>query len=281
MTRTALATALIAAALAATGCTDSDAMSGLEALAALQEVNQSSRGQQATSAPIEISTDFTIGDAIESAAETIAEFWESQADCTEVTVAGNTVTIDYGILEDPCVYNGYTYAGINTVAVESTDASSLEVVHTWTGFTNGDVILDGEGVVTWSSEDLTRRVVTEHTWTDLSTDETVDVWGDHLQGQLEENVTIWNSGFTMEGSREWLSSAGEWTLDMSELELRMVDPAPQAGSLSVINPDGKTLDVVYERLDDNTIQAILSGLRTGDRVYHISSYGQYEDVTDG
>jgi len=281
MTRTALAIALAASALAATGCTDSGGMTGLEALDALQEVNQSARGQQATSGPIEISTDFTIGDAIESAAQTIAEFWESQADCTEVTVEGNTATIDYGVLNDPCVYSGYTYAGVNTVTVESTAASELEVLHTWTGFTNGDVTVDGEDVVTWSSEDLTRRVVTEHTWTDVATGETVDVWGEHLQGKLDESRTVWDSGFTMAGTREWLSDAGEWVLDMSDLELRMVDPAPQAGTLSVINPDGKTLEVLYERLDDDTIQATLTGLRYGDRIYHISRYGQYEDVTDG
>lgn len=271
---------LIAIPAALLGCTPSEEMSALEAFEALVEVNQSARGEQATSGVIEVSTDFTIGDAIEAAAQTIAEFWESQVDCTEVTVEGNTATIDYGTLEDTCVYNGYTYAGVSTVTVESTAAGDLEVLHTWTGFSNGDVAVDGDAVVTWSGEDVTRRVVTEHTWTDLADGTTVDVWGDHVQGKLDESLSVWDSGFTMEGTREWLADSGQWLLDMSDLELRMVDPAPQAGSLVVTSPAGKVLEILYERVDEDTIQATLVGLRGGDRVYHINRIGQYEEITE-
>ncbi len=258
MSRAPLLLTALAALAAVTGCTTSDEMTGLEALQALQEVGSSDRGERAVAEPIEVSTDVTIGDAIESAAQTIADFWESQADCTTVTVEGNVATIDYGGLDDPCEFNGRTYAGVNTVAVESTAAGALEVAHTWSGFTDGEVTVDGGALVTWSGEDLTRTVATDHTWTDEASGEVVEVWGEHVQGKL--------------------SDSGQWLLDMSDLELRMVDPAPQAGSLTVTNPDGKDLSVTYERYDEDTIQATLSGLRGGDVVYHISLYGQYEEV---
>jgi hypothetical protein len=278
MSRAPLLLTALAALAAVTGCTTSDEMTGLEALQALQEVGSSDRGERAVAEPIEVSTDVTIGDAIESAAQTIADFWESQADCTTVTVEGNVATIDYGGLDDPCEFNGRTYAGVNTVAVESTAAGALEVAHTWSGFTDGEVTVDGGALVTWSGEDLTRTVATDHTWTDEASGEVVEVWGEHVQGKLDESQSVWDSGFTMDGAREWLSDSGQWLLDMSDLELRMVDPAPQAGSLTVTNPDGKDLSVTYERYDEDTIQATLSGLRGGDVVYHISLYGQYEEV---
>lgn len=258
------------------GC-EPEEMGLLEALAALEEVNASGRGEAATSEVVEISTDFTIGGALEAAARAVADFWESQADCTEVTVQGNVTTIDYGTLEDSCTWQGRTYAGVNTVTVQSTTAGALEVLHDWSGFTNGDVTVDGGAVVTWSGEDLTRRVQTEHTWTDASGAQ-VDVVGDHVSGRIDEDVPAWRDGFTLDGTRDWTSDSGDWTLQMSDLELRLVDPAPQAGTVDLINPAGKPLTILYERVDEDTIQATLQGLRGGDRVYHINRLGIPEEV---
>jgi len=271
MRRLALLTLLMTA-----GCFG-DGMTVLEALDALEQSHSSARGEQATSGVIEISTDFTIGAALEAAAQTIADFWASQVDCAEVTLEGNTLTVDYGGLEDDCVFQGHTYAGVNTVTVVSTAEGDLEVLHTWGGFSNGDVQVDGGATVTWSGADRTRRVVTEHTWTGVHDGAAVDVWGDHVQGELEAGVPVWESGFTLEGERTW-TSEGDWAMDMTALELRMIDPAPQAGEIAVTNPGGKVLMVTYERVDEDTIQATLSGLRGGDRAYHITALGQYEEV---
>ncbi len=258
-----------------TGCLPTE-MGVLEALDALGEVGRSGRGLQSTGDVIDVSTDFTIGQALEDAADAIAAFWESQVDCTTVAVDGATVTVDYGTLEDACTYNGRTYAGITTVSVASTAPGALEVEHDWLGFTNGDVTLDGGATVTWDGTDRTRRVETEHTWTD---DEgTVDVFGDHLTAPLAEGVPFWESGFTLEGTREWITERGEWTLDTSDLELRLVDPAPQAGNVSLRAPNGKTLAIEYSRVDETTIQAVLVGVRGGDRTYHISLLGQVEEA---
>jgi len=261
----------------AAGC-DVEHMTKVEALDALAQVNQSSRGEAATGDVIEVSTDVTIGDAVAEAAQRIADFWVSQAPCTEVSVEGAKVTLDYGTLDDACAFEGYTYAGVNSVEVVDTQRGQLQVDHAWTGFTNGDVTVDGGATVTWTGEDASRRVETEHTWSSVD-GSVVDVVGDHIQGPLEEEAgwAGWLGGIRMDGTRDWVTEGDTWSLDMTELELRWIDPAPQAGSLTVTNPAGKTLDVVYERVDDTTIQATLIGLRE-DVVVHINLLGQMEEV---
>jgi hypothetical protein len=236
-------------------------------------VNQSARGEQATSGVVEVSTDFTIGQALEDAAQAVADFWTSQAPCTEVTLAGNVLTVDYGTLDDACRFEGKTYAGVNTTTFVSTTLGSLEVLHDWDGFTDGEVQVDGGATVTWSGADLTRRVETEHTWIDLKDGATVDVVGDHVSGLLDEDLGFWGSGFTLEGVRDWTSESGTWSLVSSDLEWRLIDAVPQAGRSNVVAPNGKTLSIVYARVDEDTISATLVGVRGGDRVYHVSQLG--------
>jgi len=260
------------------GCT-TDQMGVLEALDTLEAVNQSARGEQATAEVIEVSTDFSIGEALEAYAQAIADFWQSQAPCTTVTVEGNVVTIDYGTLDDTCEWNGHTYAGVNTITVQSTTPGELEVLHGWNGFTNGDVQVDGGAKVTWSGEDLTRRVETEHTWTDLATEAQIDVVGDHVTGRIDDEVPVWESGFTLEGTRDWTDDAEDtWSLEAAGIEWMLIDPAPQAGTVDVLAPSGRKLTIVYARVDEDTISATLVGVRGGDRVYHISRLGTVEEA---
>jgi hypothetical protein len=259
------------------GC-ELDQMGMLEALDALDQVNRSGRGEQATADAIEISTDFTIGGALEQAAQTIAAFWDSQAPCTEVTVEGALVTVDYGTLDDDCRWNGKTFAGVNTVEVASTTLGELEVDHTWDGFTNGEVTVDGGALVNWSGTDLTRRVETEHTFTEEATGDQIDVVGDHVAGRIDEQVPVWQSGFTLDGWREWTTDRGAWSLTMEGLELMLLDPAPQAGTSVVTAPNGKTLTIEYGRVDDDTVSATLIGVRGGDRVYHVSRLGVVKEA---
>jgi hypothetical protein len=256
-----------------TGCDAAGEMSGLEALAALGSVDQSARGEQATTEVVEVSTDFTIGDALESAAQAIADFWQSQAPCTEVTLAGNVLTVDYGTLDDACSWNGRTYAGVNSLTFASTTPGELEVLHDWSGFSDGEVTVDGGATVTWSGEDQTRRVQTEHTWTAVDDGATVDVVGDHVTGPIDASVPWWQSGFTLDGDRAWTLDGDEWSLVMNGLEWRLVDAAPELGSIDVVAPNGKTLSIVYARVDEGTISATLVGVRGGDRVYHINQLG--------
>lgn len=261
------------------GCTVSDEMGVLEALDALGQVNRSAEGEQATQGVIEVSTDFTIGGAIEDAATTVADFWNSQLPCTTVTVTGPEVVVDYGTLDDACVWHGRTYAGVNTSEFVSVTLGSLEVDHNWNGFTDGDVVVDGDATVTWSGNDASWSVVTDHQFVSVADpSQTVVVHGDHVTTPLEEGVAWWDSGFRLDGMREWTVDGEPWTLEMAELELRMLDPAPQAGTIDLVAPSGKSLQIVYARVDEDTISATLVGIRGGDRVYHISRLGAVEEA---
>lgn len=264
--------------LLAIGCETAGEMSRLEALQALDEVDKSARGEEATAEVVEVSTDFTIGAALEAAAETIADWWTAQAPCTEVSLAGNVLTVDYGTLDDECAWNGRTYAGVNTMTFVSSTAGELEVLHDWNAFTDGVVVVDGGATVTWSGEDQTRRVETEHTWTAVDGGETVDVVGDHVTGPMEEDVPWWQSGFTLDGDRAWTSDGEEWTLVMTGLEWRLIDAAPEIGTIDVVAPSGKSVSLVYDRVDEDTISCTLVGVRGGDRVYHINQLGMASEV---
>ncbi len=91
-------------------------------------------------------------------------------------------------------------------------------------------------------------------------------------------MPFWESGVTLEGTRDWTSEAGDWSLEMTDLELRLVDPAPQHGTIALTNPDGNQVEILYARLDTDTIEATLVGLRRGDRVYHITGLGLLKEV---
>jgi hypothetical protein len=273
--RRRVTTGLILATLS--GCTAPESVTAAEAIEAIRELNRSSLGERATTHVIDISTDVTIGDRSDAAAERLADLWDSQAECTTVTVAENLVTVDYGTLDDACVFQGQTYAGINTVGVLSTDDGALEVGHTYAGFTNGDVRVDGDAQVTWSGDTQTRRVVAVHTWTDLDTGAAVEVDGDHEWGLLSGDS--WLDGYTLDGTRDWTSEAGDWRLDMSDVEVRLDDPCPQAGTFRMTLPSGGELELTYTRVDDSTIEARIAGTRR-ERVFHIDALGIPAEVEE-
>jgi len=262
--------------LGTTAC-ERDFMTQAEVLEALDQTADSSRGEQATNEPIEISTDFTIGDAVEAAAERVAAWWDSQEACTTTTVVDATVTVDFGDLEDDCDFEGYHYGGIAEITVDNTTEGEAQVTHVWTGLNNGDVEVNGGAVVNWSGNDQTRHVVTEHTWTDLEDGKSVDVEGDHIQGWIDEEERIWG-GITMEGTRDWVSSGGnEWHVDMTGLEIRLQDPVAQAGTIIVTDPEGRELSFEHERQDDNTIRITIEGARN-THVYDINLIGVATEV---
>lgn len=272
MTRSTTVLAALALAVGTSACQTGETMTNAEVLQALEETRDSSRGEDATTEPIEISTEFTIGDAVEAAAQQIRDFWQSQQPCTDILWEGNKLTIDYGTLDDACTFQGKTYAGIAEVTVDSTELGQLQVTHDWIGINNGDVQVDGGAFVTWDGSDETRHVTTEHTWTDLDDGEMVDVVGDHVWGRIDEGVPGWIGGYTLEGTRDWTSDSGEWSIDMNDLELRLIDPVAQAGTIVLTNPDGKELTLVHERQDETTIRVTLtSGLR--EWVYDINALG--------
>ena len=266
--RLTAATVLI---LATTAC-ERDYMTAGEAFTALEQTADSSRGEQATNEPIEISTYFTIGAALEEAAAQFAAFWESQQECTTTTIVDSTVTVDFGTLEDNCDFEGYHYGGIAMITVDDTTEGELQVTHEWQELNNGDVEVNGGAVVDWSGNDQTRHVATSHTWTDLEDGTTVDVEGDHIQGWIDEELRVWG-GITMNGTRDWVTSEGaEWHIDMSDLEIRLQDPVAQDGTITLIDPEGRELTLDHERIDETTIRITIEGTRE-PLIYDINQIG--------
>src|SRR5689334_10761418 len=77
-----------------------------EARESLDQSSIASQAEALTAASVEISTDFTIGQAVEDAAQQIRSFVESQLPCAKITLERATLTIEYGAREGNCEYRG-------------------------------------------------------------------------------------------------------------------------------------------------------------------------------
>lgn len=254
------------------GCTTR--MSYREALEAVGEAAFSTRGESLTEDIIEISTDFTIGEAVEDAAAELAAWLESQIDCSTVTLDGPTITVDFGTLDDQCIYNSHTYAGLWAVTIQSNLVDEVVVDHEWTALTDGEVTLDGTAQVTWSSSAHSRHVVHDVTWVDE--DGTVEASGDRLQ-ELIDPVEGISAGIVVNGDRDWNSGTGEWSLDIDAVEMRGMDPVPQAGVYTLTTPALKVATLTFTRLDANTIECVLAS-GSDSWTFEISSTGVVEEA---
>src|SRR5687768_15020842 len=142
-------------------------MTSQEALEAVDEASVSSEASSVMAGSIEIATDFTIGQAVENAAAEIRDFLGSQLPCAEVTLAGATLTVEYGANPGNCTYKGLTYTGSHAITVSKNEDSDVLVQHEWDELSNGRVSVSGTADVTWSLTDQSRRVVHELEWTRL------------------------------------------------------------------------------------------------------------------
>jgi hypothetical protein len=241
---------------------DEAALTTEEAKQALEEVALSSQADALISGTVEISTHFTIGQAVEAAAEELGAFVESQLPCAEVTLEGATLTIHYGVLEGNCTYNGYTYSGSHAITLTSAEAGHLVVDHHWTDISNGAVSVSGTATVTWSTEEGTRNVQHTLTWTRLSDGRAMTGSGDRTQSALDGGIA---EGIRVDGTRRWSGDSGAWDLDIDEVEMRWTDPVPQSGGYELETPFGKTLSMTFARLDEDTITVTIgNGNRTLD-----------------
>ncbi len=246
---------LAAASMILAGCAG---LTREEAREALEEAQVSSQAAALTSSSIEISTSFTIGDAVESAAEELRAFIESQLPCAEVTVSGATLTVEYGALPGDCTYRGQRFNGTHSVAIMQNEMSQVVVSHTWTDFQNADVSVTGDATVTWDASAATRHVVHELTWTRLSDGRQGVGRGDRLQEALDEGIAV---GFSVDGERSWSGESGEWQLDIDGVQMRWVDPVPQAGRYTLDTPYGKSITMTFERTAPTEIHVVVTGPR--------------------
>lgn len=258
-----LGTALLLVAGALTACGE---LTSEEAREALDEAALSSAALSLAGGSIDISTHFTIGSAAEAAAGELRTFVQTQLPCAEVTVAGSSLTIHYGAVPGNCVYQGQTYGGTHTITVMATDASEVVVRHDWSDLHNQTVSLTGSAMVTWSASDVSRHVSYDMTWTRLEDSHTGTGTGEVTQRPLETGLL---SGFTETGERTWTTASGTWLLDVSMVEMRWIDPCPQAGTYTLTTPSQKTLTLTFQRTGANAIRATI---QSGGRSYDINVF---------
>lgn len=264
---------LALALTAPVGCFEFDSASNIEMREALEEVVIANQGEAVENEIIEITTDFTLGEAAQTIANRLRDAIQSQIPCSTITVVDNTVTMDFGGLDDTCVYNGQTFAGVISLEI-SYDAGGDKaiVVHDYEDLTNGIVTLNGTKTVTWDEK-------THHVVSDLMIvrdGQTVHHTSDRVHTLLDPAAGI-AGGLVINGNRRWDNSKGPWELTIDGVEVRWIDPVPQAGSYSLDTPKGKTIDLSFSRVDADTIAVTLSS-GSRERVFHVTSAGQIEEA---
>ena len=222
-----------------------------ETMQALDEVAMEGQALTSSNGTVEISTHFTIGQAVEAAADELRAFIESQLPCAEVTRDGAKLTVEYGVNAGNCTFHGQTYSGAHSVEIVSAAQGEVQVHHEWDALNNGLVEVSGSADVTWSAADTSRQVVHALSWTRLRDDKQAIGSGDRTQTPLPAGII---EGIGVEGLREWSSDTGDWTLGIDGVEMRWIDPVPQAGTYELTTPfEGKTATFTFDRVDEDTI----------------------------
>ncbi|MCB9665023.1 MAG: hypothetical protein H6732_12990 [Alphaproteobacteria bacterium] len=228
-----------------------------EAREAVVEAARSSGYQRVTDTPIELTTTVTLGDRVEAATEALADWWRSQAACAEVTVEGAAVRVDHGVLDDGCTWQGRGWQGVHTLTL--TDLGPpIALEHRWEGFGDDLTTVDGIARVRWDLDALERQVITDLDW--ATDDRTTAVTGEHAYRLLDPDLGLLG-GVVLDGSRSWEVAQAPWDLQMEGIELRWVDPAPQAGTFTVTTPRGAEVGITFRRVGPATIRATVDGTR--------------------
>jgi hypothetical protein len=227
-----------------------------EAETATQEAALASKAENLSSSVVEISTNFTIGGAVKNAAAELRDFIQSQLPCAGITLENATLTVEFGANDGNCTYRGHEFSGTAEITVSKNEEDQVIVNHEWTDLSNGEVEMNGTAEVTWDFENKTRHVVHETHWLDLDTGREAEGSGDRVQSVLPGGLT---EGIEVNGSRSWTGESGTWDLGIDGVELRWVDPVPQAGSYTLGTPFDKSLSLSFNRVDDDTIKVTVTG----------------------
>lgn len=228
-----------------------------EAADALTESSIESQASAITATPVEVSTNFTIGSAVEAAAQELRGFLAAELPCATITVQGATITTEWGAATG-CTYKGQTYSGTTSITIKRTDAATLEVDHVYTDFGNGKVKVSGNAQVTWSATEHSRHVVHQLTWTRLADGRTGTGSGDRTQTLMDPAQGL-AGGIRIDGNRHWEGRAGSWDLAITGVEVRLQDPVPQSGSYSLTTPANKNLTLSFARQSTDVIRVTLTG----------------------
>lgn len=245
-----------AAMFVAAGC--KNGLTSAEARAALEESSVDSQAAALTSSSAEIGTHFTIGMAVENAANELKTFIESQLPCARVTLENATLAVEYGANAGSCLYMGKTFSGTHAISVMRNEMNDVLVHHIWTDLSDGNVTVSGSADVTWSVSAESRHVVYEFDWERMSDSKSGTGTGDVTQTALADGV---QTGIEVNGNRAWTGQSGSWNLAIDGVQMRWIDPIPQAGRYTLSTPFDKEATLTFERLDGNTIKATLESRR--------------------
>ncbi len=184
-----------------------DSLTRADAVQALDEATLESQGQVVAGDNIELATSFTIGSAVQSAAQEVQSFILSQLPCASATLTDHTVTIVYGAGAGSCTYHGHPLTGTSEITIEKTDANDIVVDHKWTALSNGLVQVDGTATVTWNSSSPSRRVQHDITIERLRDSKVLNTTGDRTQIPLNGDLSV---GLQVDGTRSWYSGTETW-----------------------------------------------------------------------
>lgn len=204
--------------------------------------------------------DRTIGERMDDRAEARREFWQSQRPCSTVTIGdADVLVVDFGGLRDDCVFDGRTFAGRDVVRWRSEDGA-LDVQHRWMRFTDGERVWNGVATVSFPADagDAGFTVTGEHVVGSLRTGGLMGVSGTIDVLRRDPDRPIDEGGFVLDGKRLWEIGGEEWTAIYLELVFVPTDAAPESGAIVLENPDGDTMTIVYERVDEDTTSARVS-----------------------
>ncbi len=259
---------------AGAGCLG-NGMTRMEMRAAVQQVVESGQVQQLENGIVEITTDFTIGDAVQQVRDRIAEVLAACGQTTVTAMDDVSIRIDFGPASDPCAFDGQKYSGVVDLVI-AREGEVLTVEHDYQDLSNGTYTLNGDKTVTWTSEGgdrVVRDIVSSVGWTGPNgpvehTSERTMTFSDFL-GAPEAPITI-------DGGHRWTRDGDTWDLDVNAVELRLVDPVPQDGSYVLTVPSGREGTLSFERVDEDTIAVrFQTGLRS--RTFHVTRAGEVDD----
>jgi len=227
-----------------------------QATQALEESTAASEAEGLTAANVDIGTHFTIGQGVQAAASELRSFVASELPCAELSLESATLTVEYGVNPGACSYRGRELSGTSKITLARNDAGQIEVDHEWIELSNGFVTLNGTAHVTWDGVEKTRRVQHDTTWTHLESGRTAHGSGDRTQSALAGDASV---GIRVDGSRSWQGERGSWDLAIDGVQMRWVDPVPQAGSYTLSTPFDKDISVAFARKDEDTIRVTVTG----------------------
>ena len=274
-------TLLLSVSLGQAGCDFGfDELDQTELRVALEEAVETGQVQQLENGVIEITTDFTIGDGIEQVRQHIEDVLAACGSTQVSAMDDVTVLVDFGPAATPCMHAGKLYSGQVELVISIAD-DSIDVAHTYRDLSNGTYTLNGTQDVSWTGNAFdVGSVVERHIVSDLS-------WNGprgFVEHQAERTMTFmdWLTGPTqrirIDGEHRWQRAGDEWRLDVDEVELRLIDPVPQAGSYVLELPSGKQAGLHFARVDEHTIAVTVTGGRR-DHVFHVTRLGVIQEAS--